>query len=391
MIENFFKGKFWKEALLFVIAIIVIYQLAGNWALISLGFSRFFRIVQPFLIGGVLAYFLSNPTKKIQQKIEKTNFVFIKRRSRGLAVMAIFLIIIALFSAIITWIVPIIRDNLMDFAEQFSEYYNLALELIWDLSNDDHPWADIITFWGISDLNGFVTNFMASLDIDTLTTQLLSSTNQILGHFVNTLTAVFNGVISMIICLYALLYMESITSLIDRSSRAFIKKRQLLAVKNYARKSNQIFINFVSAQFLDACILGTLATIILGILNVRYAVTLGVLLGIANMIPYFGSIFASGFVALITIFTGSPSQALIVLIALILLQQIDGNFIGPRITGDAVGVNPIIIIISITIGGHYFNVLGMFVSVPIAAMLKMFYFDYLDYLEQKRLLRGESL
>ena len=81
----------------------------------------------------------------------------------------------------------------------------------------------------------------------------------------------------------------------------------------------------------------------------KFAVTLGILLGICNMIPYFGSIFAS-IVAVITLFTGGVTQAITVLLVLLILQQIDGNIIGPRIMGDALNVNPILIIVSITIG-----------------------------------------
>ena len=108
------------------------------------------------------------------------------------------------------------------------------------------------------------------------------------------------------------------------------------------------------------------------------AVTLGILLGICNMIPYFGSIFASIVAGVITLFTGGVTQAITVLLVLLILQQIDGNIIGPRIMGDALNVNPILIIVSITIGGAYFGVLGMFLAVPVAAIIKIIVSEWLN-------------
>ncbi|MDN5810796.1 MAG: AI-2E family transporter, partial [Tetragenococcus koreensis] len=145
---------------------------------------------------------------------------------------------------------------------------------------------------------------------------------------------------------------------------------------------NTIFYKFISSQFLDACIIGISATVILYLLNVPFALTLGILLGICNMIPYFGSIFASIVTTIITFFSAGFQLALTTLIALLILQQLDGNVIGPRIMSGALNLNPIIIIISITVGGAYFGVLGMFLAVPIAAILKIITINWLDDSEE---------
>jgi len=392
MPERFFKGSLWKEGLLFVIAVLAIYQVAANWNMILNGTRRFFGIVQPFFIGAVFAYFLSNPTRKIQERFLAIKNPFIQKRSRSLAVLTMFIIIVLILIGIISWMVPIVIDNVTDFANQLTDYWNHFNAFLYTLSDPNHEWAELLDVLGLNSLDTAIANIFTDDFITNITTQLLSSTTQVLGHAWNTISTLFSVAISMIICLYVLIFTDSIKALADRTAKAFIKKKRLMAVKSYARKSNEIFINFISAQFLDACILGTLATIILGILNVPYAVTLGVILGIANMIPYFGSIFATLLASLITLITSPyPTQALIVLVALMVLQQIDGNFIGPRITGQAIGLNPIVIIISITVAGAYFGILGMFVSVPIAAMLKMFYFDYLDSRERKRQKYGEPI
>ncbi|MCL1950048.1 MAG: AI-2E family transporter [Turicibacter sp.] len=382
MVNKFLNGSIWKEGLWFVVAVLAIYQVAVNWERLMVGLGGFFELIQPFIIGAVLAYFLSHPTRTIQNHFEKAKYPFVKSRARGFSVLTIFVVIILIFTGIVRWLVPIIQSNILSFAGQINNQQ--IMNFFNDLLNPEYEWLTRFPQLDSETLNETVNNILSQISVENLVSQLVTGTNQILGHALNTISTVFNGIISLIICLYVLLYTDSIVSLADRTARSFIRKKEMASLRSYVKKSNEIFINFVSAQFLDACILGTIATILLGIINVRYAVTLGVILGVANMIPYFGSIFATMLTSLITLFTGNPSQALIVLIALLILQQIDGNIIGPRITGQAIGLNPIVIIISISIGGAYFGILGMFVSVPVAAMLKMFYFDYLEYRELKR-------
>lgn len=114
-----------------------------------------------------------------------------------------------------------------------------------------------------------------------------------------------------------------------------------------------------------------------------FSVALGLLIGICNMIPYFGSIFASIVAMIIAFFTGGWEAGLVTIIMLIILQQIDGNIIGPKLMSGALNVNPIIVIISISIGGAYFGILGMFVAVPVAALLKIIFMEYLEAKESK--------
>ena len=105
---------------------------------------------------------------------------------------------------------------------------------------------------------------------------------------------------------------------------------------------------------------------------------LGFLIGLFNVIPYLGAIVAVLISSIITIFTGGITQALIMLVAVIVLQQIDANIINPKILGTSLEISPILIIFSVTILGAYFGVLGMFLAVPIAAMIKVLLIDFID-------------
>ena len=150
-------------------------------------------------------------------------------------------------------------------------------------------------------------------------------------------------------------------------------------IGEYFNNSNKIFFKFISSQLIDAVIVGILVTIAMAIIGVRYAVLLGFMIGLFNIIPYFGAIIAVAISVLITIITGGLSQALIMAIVVIILQQVDANIINPKIIGNSLEISPLLVIFAVTVGGAYFGVLGMFLSVPVIAVLKILINDYLDY------------
>ena len=119
-------------------------------------------------------------------------------------------------------------------------------------------------------------------------------------------------------------------------------------------------------------------------MGVEYAFLLGIGIGILNIIPYFGAIIGVIIAAIITIFTGGINQAIWLAIVATIIQQLDANIINPRIVGNALKLSPILVISSVTIGGAYFNVLGMFLAVPVVAVIKLLVNDYLDYRIEKR-------
>ena len=121
----------------------------------------------------------------------------------------------------------------------------------------------------------------------------------------------------------------------------------------------------------------------MSIMGVKYSVLLGFLIGILNIIPYFGAIIGVGLSILITIFTGGFAKAIWLAIVVIIIQQIDANIINPRILGNSLKVSPILVIFSVTVGGAYFGVLGMFLAVPVVAIIKIILLDYIEYKNSK--------
>ena len=126
-------------------------------------------------------------------------------------------------------------------------------------------------------------------------------------------------------------------------------------------------------------VVAVITTVAMIIMGVEYAALLGFLIGVFNLIPFFGAIVAVMVAIFITICTGGIGQAIWLAIVIIVLQQIDANIINPKIIGDKLKISPILVIVSVTVAGAYFGVLGMFLAVPIVAMLKPVVIDYLEF------------
>jgi len=372
----------YKKGLLLLLLAIIGYNVVVNMHVFTRVVREFFRIITPFVIGAAIAYLLSRPIVKLTIFYEKSNAQFVKKKAHILAVISIFLLLLLAVTVVIIYISPIITNNIRDLIGNLDIYY-----------------ADAMTWVNSIEANHFLYSFLPDGD-EITSTELLNAIPlgdgelDILGLITNSLLTVFTNVINvttgiinfgmgLIIALYLSIYKISVLALVNRISLAILKPKAVDFIKKYIHKSNEVFYKFIAAQSLDAVILGTLATILLAILRVEYAVTFGILLGIFNMIPFFGSIIATLIVVAVTFFTGGAQQALITFGALLALQQLDAQFINPKITGDSLGMNPLVIVTAILIGGAYLGVLGMFISVPVAGILKIFLEDFLIYREQK--------
>ena len=141
-----------------------------------------------------------------------------------------------------------------------------------------------------------------------------------------------------------------------------MSKEKIALIHDYAVRSHQIFGQFIYGKFLDSLIIGAIAFVGLGILKLKFFPILAVIILITNMIPYFGP-FIGGFPAvLVALMTGDLFHALAVLVFVFALQQFDGLFLGPKILGDVVGISPFWVLLSITVFGHFFGFIGMFLS-----------------------------
>ena len=247
-------------------------------------------------------------------------------------------------------------------------YYEIAIDKYNNLPNDNFFKSDIV--------NDAIQN-VQNLDI-----KQYFKLDKILEYVISAIdavTGIFDVFVAVIVSVYILAERTQILASIKRLAEAMFKERTYQNLDKYFNNSNQIFFKFIASQFLDAVIVGILVTIAMSIMGIKYAPLLGFLIGLFNMIPYIGAIIAVVIAALITLITGGLSQAIWMLIVVIILQQIDANIINPKIIGQSLKISPLLVIFAITVGGAYFGILGMFLAVPAIAVIRILVEDYVDY------------
>jgi len=377
----------YKQGMILILVIFFLYNVTANLeAVIRIG-RGFLNVLAPFIIGFIMAYFLSRPVIRLDERFSRSRYKFVRKKSHVFATLSVFLLMIGIVTVIVSHVSPIIVGNLRDFIENLPLYYNNVIDWVRNLGEEHllYGFLPEIPLENAEVTAEIIDALLPDTDV-VIDTGVIAFLTRVLDTIVTNLvsigTSLMNFAMGMVIALYMLLYRTSVLGLVKRIARVFVKPKTLEFFKVYLERSNEVFYKFISAQFLDACILGTLSFVLLAFLRVEYAMTLALLLGICNMIPFFGSIFASLVTTGVTLFTGGPQQAIIVLIALLVLQQIDANFISPKITGDVLGLNPLLIISSIFILGSYLGIIGMFIAVPVAAMGKIFLEDYLKMREE---------
>lgn len=371
----------WLNGLLFFVVLFLLFNIISNITPITKGIVNFLQILSPLFLGAIVAYFLDKPIHRLSLLFRRLNVKFVQRHARKFSILVTYIIFFLLLFFVIYYLFPIVVRNLLEFLRLLPTIYQNIYQ--WLSSNQ---FQELDNFLQIEEsIRSFVNAFSAQDAARYITSGIES-----LSTFTFTLASqLFRIVVGIIISIYLLLYKESILQIIFRFGKISAKQEHLQAIKYYLRQTDIIFYKFISTQFIDACIMWVLSTLLLLLLHVTgvahnpFSVALGLLIGICNMIPYFGSIFASIVAMIIAFFTGGWEAGLVTIVMLIILQQIDGNIIGPKLISGALNVNPIIVIISISIGGAYFGVIGMFVAVPIAALLKIIFIEYLEAKESK--------
>ncbi len=362
----------WKKRiswLLIALIVVIVYKMLDNFSNIQEWFGSFFRIMKPFLVGLLISYILFMPCKKIESILLKSKFKFINKKARGLSVIATYMIFVLIIIVIINCIFPILKESVVELVGNIPGYYETLVNKYRELPEDSVLKSDIIK------------DKMAELsNIDMK--QLLSINNEKIIEYVKNIIDVFSGIfdvfVSIIVSVYILLQRTTIMKFLRRFARALFKKNTYEAVNKYFTKANEVFFTFISSQLLDAVIVGILTTVAMLIIKVKYAPLIGFTIGLFNMIPYIGAIVAVAIGILITFITGGLGKALAMAIVVIILQQIDANIINPKIIGVSLEVSPLLVIFSVTVGGAYFGILGMFLGVPIAVVIKTVLTDWID-------------
>ena len=365
-IKNHWKK--WMYWFLLAVAIILVYKAVDNFGNINDIFNKFFNILTPFLAGVFIAYIFYMPCKKIEEALLKSKNKFIKKKARGLSILTVYLIILMVLVILINFILPVVFESIVDLLNNIGTYYQISINRYNSLPEDSLLKGEII--------NDLIQNIQ---QIDIKQYFALDRIVEYIMSAISAATGIFDVFVAFIVSIYILAERTAIVKFLKNFAKAIFKDNTYKNIDKYYNNSNAIFFKFIASQFLDAIIVGITVTIAMSIMGIKYAPFLGFMIGLFNMIPYIGAIIATVIAAIITLITGGLSQAIWMLIVVIILQQIDANIINPKIVGKSLKISPLLVLFAITIGGAYFGILGMFLAVPVIAVIRIIVEDYINY------------
>lgn len=369
-------SKKWIYWFLLGVALIVVYKALDNFTNVSEVIGGFFNVIAPFLVGVFIAYLLYVPCQKFENIFLKSKSKFIKRKARTLSIATVYLIAVLILIILINVILPVVWESVIDFINNIQNYYTMAIDRYNSLPDSSFLKSDVV--------NEAIAN-VQHIDIkqyfqfDTIVSYAMKA--------VNAVTGIVNIFVALIVSVYVLSERTKILRFFKRLAEAIFKENTYKNIDKYYNHSNEIFFKFIASQFMDAIIVGILVTIAMSIMGIKYAPLLGFFIGLFNIIPYVGAIIAVSVSALITLITGGLTQAIWMLIVVVILQQIDANIINPKIVGQSLEVSPLLVLLAVTVGGAYFGMLGIFLAVPVAAIIKIIAEDYVNYKLAKKQLR----
>lgn len=339
---------------------ILFYMLVSKLNIFTGKVGEIIGILQPFIMGYVIAYILNFIMKFYERILVK--FDFFKKRSRksmrGVSLILTYISAFFILYIFIIFVVPQLIDSVLGLVNNVPEYLNNMNNLINDLSKNmelDPQYLTVAT----SKLNEVISYII----------QFITDLLPLLGNWVVSIaSSVWNIVLGIIISVYLLIDKEKFCAIGTKIVRAICSKRVANKTLELATRSNYTFGRFISGKIIDSAIIGVLTFIILTIFKMPYTILISVIIGVTNIIPFFGPFIGAIPSAIIILFV-SPIKAVWFLVIIFVIQQLDGNIIGPKILGDSIGISAFWILFAILLAGKFFGIIGMIIGVPVFAII----------------------
>ncbi|WP_395548031.1 MULTISPECIES: AI-2E family transporter [unclassified Lacrimispora] len=359
--------------LLLAMLVIIFYKIVMNVSDVMIWLKSFTKVLIPFFYGFVIAYLLNIPCSALERRLNRFKSGPFQKSSRGISVFIIYALFISVVVLVINKGIPLLQRSILDFITNFNTYYNNAITAIEQLPLEKFGLSDKLeeilptqTAW---------KNVLEGVGLK----EVMGSLNAVLG----VTSHIFSGFITIVSSVYFLLETHNVTFQIKRLMDLFLQENIRKVAYRYGTIINDSFKKFIVCQLLDSLILCTITTIEFTILGSRYSLALGVMLGICNIVPYFGSIFGSIGVVIIIACTSGINTGAIAGLVLLVTQQIDGNVIQPKLMGNSFSLSPALIVIGITVGGAMAGIWGMVLAVPVVHIFKTIAGDIIAARERK--------
>lgn len=364
----------WIIRFLFCLSVILIYQIIVNFNVILEVFKKICNILKPFIIGAVIAFLFFPICKKLESLFLKTKKPFIIKRARTLATLIVVLCTVFFVAYLIFKLVPMLYEALLKFTEDisnnFSEKYDELEKRVQD----------------VEILNLILKQLKKQLSFDNLTKTIVSlNYRAYFEGIANLIFKIFSLFIGVMISIYILLDRYNIKKATFRFLNVTLKEEKTKRIVRACSKIKTIIYTFIFGQIIDAFIAACSLGIIFSMLKIKNSLIFAAIYFVFAMIPYFGSIIAVVLVSLFSYVVGDFNEFLTCFIVSIVLQQVDSNFINPKIVGQIVGVKPLYVILGITLFGGIFGFVGLFFGPPLMAVCLEVLDDFIKEKENKKL------
>lgn len=363
------------------ILLIAAYRLFDNFMAIGQIVLEVRDILTPFIIGAVLAYFLSIPAVWIEKRLLKQpKESILYKKARIISIFITFLSFLILVGATVIIVVPMVSDNIAEFINRSPVY----LAQIKNFFRDLHSKYGIPNYYSMIDekVSSYFSNFMSFSNFDVL---------EIVVQGIGVVSSVISLFTAIVVCPYIMYERTSLLSIFDHLMLLMISKRDLRFIHRSVARIHKIFADFLFGKAIDSVIIGFIAYFGFRMLGIRFTALFAIVIGLTNMIPYFGPFFGGVPVTLLVILTSGLLPGVWTGLFIFVLQQFDGLILGPYILGESVGVSALWIIFAITFFGGTLGFVGMVMGVPLIAAIRVFYHQLIRYQELKDIIRKHHL
>jgi len=369
--------------IIYIIAcsILIFVALTNLGTVISL-LGKLFKILSPVILGCCIA-FVVNVIMKLFDNIlfkgmSKSRFKIIRGIQRPLSIFCAFVVALGFLALAMLVIIPEVDDALTNLIQQLPNYTTNILQwlkevlVMMDFPQDEimelaSDWTQVTKVF-----QGWITSYS-----DTLLGSAVNITVSVVG-------TVFDVILALFISCFILFRKERIADLLKKTCRAFFHEKRAMHLEKVGRLSNEAFSNFVAGQCIEALILGVLCFLGMLIFGFPYAPVVSMIISITALVPIFGA-WIGGAVSALLILTVDPMKALLFVVYILVLQQLEGNLIYPKVVGKKVGLPGLLVLVAVIIGSKIGGIAGMVVAVPLASVIYALFKEAIDRrLEEKQ-------
>lgn len=359
-------SKSMSQLIVILLAIIIFFAFYRFSEIMSV-FKLILGTIQPILIGLCLGYVLKRPQKFFHKKIYKlfTKHRIIKKEkkresiSKGLSIFIAMIMFLVTIYILIIMAVPEIVENIFRVTDTLPEQVNRLIRWVSARMEENSKYADMFEKI-LKEATDYITRWVKN--------DMMTQIGQLASGIISAVSVFVNAVVGVIVAVYVLSSKETFAKQGKKLIYAIFKEKQAEKILKEFKKSDDIFGGFISGKIIDSLIIGALCFIGLTILDMPYTMLVSTIVGVTNVIPFFGP-YIGAVPSAILILLADPKKGLIFIVFIILLQQLDGNIIGPKILGESTGLTPFWVVFSILLGGGLFGIIGMLFGVPTFAVI----------------------